>query len=87
MNVINMLLKLLAIGENATPIAKVAGIVNFATLTPLILWLWAHRDEQVTFTASIGMLCLLAVVGTFYIELLRRTNARKESDDESEQPR
>lgn len=67
---------LLQLGKEVTPLANVAGIINIATLSPIVLWTWAHRDEMVEFRANVGLLCALAIVGLFYLELLRRSNSR-----------
>ncbi len=66
------ILELLGLGGGASVVSKALGTINLVTITPLAIWAWTHRDEQVTFTMSLGVLAALAVLVYVLLELNRR---------------
>jgi hypothetical protein len=70
------LLELLALTKRASTLNRALGAVNLVTLTPLTIWLWTNRNEQITFTASLGFLCIIVAVAAVILELERRAPIR-----------
>ncbi len=82
---LDALLKLLGLSNGASLLNKALGAVNWVALAPLAIWLWTHRDEQITFTTSLGFLCLIAAAVLALLELERRAPYRPgDSNDRSD---
>ncbi len=79
---LDLVKSLLGIGNGAGLASKALGTFNLIALAPLGLWAWAHKDEQVTFTMSLGVLAVLAVVVYVVLELNRRSEYRGGSPDD-----
>ncbi len=76
------ILSVLGLGNGAGIANKALGIVNWLALAPLAIWLWTHRDEQITFTTSLGFLCLIIGAVLVLLELERRAPYRSGSPDD-----
>ncbi len=74
MNVLAIIARVLGLGNGGSAANTVGGVVNYATLVSLGGWAWVHRNEEVTFTVSVGFLCLVAGAAVFIMELMRRSN-------------
>jgi len=76
------ILGLLGLGNGASIASKALGTVNILALAPLGIWLYAHKDEQVTFTMSLGSLAVCAVLVYVFLEINRRAEYRAGSPDD-----
>lgn len=76
--VIALIAKLLGIGNGASFIAQTAGVINWAGALPVLIWLYAHKDETVDFRVSLSTLLAVGVVALFYLELNRRAAPKRE---------
>ena len=69
---LSTILKLLGFGNGGSVGNTVLGVANYATLASLGTWAWLHRDEQITFSISLGGLCLVIGAAWLLLELNRR---------------
>lgn len=76
------ILGLFGLGNGGSITNNVLGTVNILALAPLGVWLYAHKDEQVTFTVSLGFLALLCGVAYVVVELNRRATYRPGSPED-----
>jgi hypothetical protein len=73
---VDLVKSLLGLGNGSGIASKALGTFNILALAPLGIWLYAHRDEQVTFTLSLGTLAVLAVLLYAFLEINRRSEYR-----------
>lgn len=79
---IGKILALLGLGNGGSVTNNVLGTFNILALAPLGVWLYAHKDEQVSFTVSLGFLALLCGIAYVLVEINRRAEYRHSSPDE-----
>jgi len=72
---LNIITRLLGIGNGAGVATSIMGGVNYVTIASLGTWAWVHRDEVVTFNMSLGTLGLIVGAALFVLEINRRTPA------------
>ncbi len=80
------LLAFLGLSNGASALNKTLGAVNYLAIAPFAIWLWAHRDEQITFTTSLGFLCLVAGAIFALLELNRRSPFRNGTPEDRQDP-
>ncbi len=80
------LLAFLGLSNGASALNKTLAAVNYLAIAPFAIWLWAHRDEQITFTTSLGFLCLIAAAVLALLELERRAPYRPRDSNDRQDP-
>ena len=70
---IDLVLKLLGVGQGASVANNAGGLSNFAVLASLGVWAWADWDAVLSVEASRGAWFMAAAAAFFVLEVLRRS--------------
>jgi hypothetical protein len=72
MEFIATLLKILGLGADAVGVNKTLGVFNYAALVPVLVWLYRHHSEQISFSLDLGTLAAILLCVFVWLEFNRR---------------
>jgi hypothetical protein len=70
---LKMVLGLLGFGNGASIANKALGAVNWIAIAPVLIWIYEHHEDIITFRVDVGTLSLIALAVFVVLELNRRT--------------